>query len=241
MGVAEADMFVGIGSMAWMFRMSAEKQEGAEPEPTAEVAVSHASEDTSAAEKEGARTTTRLPTPPAESEIEAHLWEKYPVSRKETLLGRKKKEPRSSLKEAEEGRGQACSIKRSVTITRKLQEPGQALPGQFPAFFAEHAGVDTPPGSPTRIFAQAGTQDMPSVEESLTAGKADPTLEYSSLLIAKPLPFKFNMQIRDRKKAEYVAREWMNLKMDGELTDSKCYWEGGNQGNATYGWGEVHK
>jgi len=88
---------------------------------------------------------------------------------------------------------------------------------------------------------------MPAVDNMFNsaidekASKPDPTLEYSSLLIAKPLPFKFNMKIRNKKKAEHVAREWMFYKMDGEFEDSKCYWEGGNAGNKQYGWGEVHK
>jgi len=231
-GVAEADLFVGIGSMAWMFKMSAD---GAE-----EIVTNEVNQETAAGTgKEGHRD---VHTPPPEAEIEAHLSEKFPIARKGTLLGKpaNKLDSKKATSPSELSSG---GIKRAKTVTHRLRAPGYTLPGQFPAFFAEHVGLDTPPSSPTRIFAQAGTEDMPSVNDAIKTetDKADPTLEYSSLLIAKPLPFKFNMQIRDRQKAEYIAREWMNLKMEGELANSRCYWEGGNKGNATYGWGEVHK
>lgn len=237
MGVAEADLFVGIGAMAWMFTMSAEGNvdvvKSADP-----VAVPSANVPTVEIIDMGCDIQSGLQTPPSESDIEAMLvTEKFPMSRKMTLLG-KPKSPRTTLQVSSTG------LKRAKTVSHKLRVPGQALPGQFPAFFEEHTGPDTPPSSPKRIFAQAGTEDMPSVNDAITKGepdKADPTLEYSSLLIAKPLPFKFNLQIRDRKKAEFVAREWLNMMMDGELADSRCYWEGGNAGNAAYGWGEVHK
>lgn len=237
MGVAEADLFVGIGSMAWMFKMSGE---GVEEQKPALKSPKEQAIDEASWMKRGVK--SGLQTPPSESEIDDHLSEKFPMSRKGTLMGRpsKKKIPEVAAAVKSTGGG----IKRNKTISHRLRIPGEALPGQFPAFFAERTGPDTPPGSPTRIFAQAGTEDMPSVNDAVTKAepkKEDPTLEYSSLLIAKPLPFKFNMQIRDGKKAEYVAREWMNLKMDGELADSRCYWEGGNAGNNMFGWGEVHK
>ncbi|KAL1306467.1 hypothetical protein AAFC00_005165 [Neodothiora populina] len=228
MGVVDADLFVGIGAMAWMFKMSADGQVEQSATPTSEVpAVS-----INGVPNDDVASTS-------EKDLEAlFVSEKSPMSRKRTLLGRKKK-PSANLLQTPE-----CNIRRTRTISHKLRIPGQALPGQFPAFFAEDTRPDADPGSPKRIFAQAGTEDMPSVKDAITKDephKADPTLEYSSLLIAKPLPFKFNLQIRDRKKAEHVAREWLNLMMDGELVDSRCYWEGGNSGNAEFGWGEVHK
>ena len=239
MGVAEADLFVGIGSMAWMFSMSADGPEVRAQEPTPVPAPIVATEELEKMDLDAGRPSAP-PSPPPESEIEAHLREKFPMSRKDTLLGKGTKQPsdtsaQDTLKVASGG------IKRARTVTHRLRAAGFRLPGQFPAFFEDHAGPHTPPASPKRIFAQAGTEDMPSVNDAVEAEKADPTLEYSSLLIAKPLPFKFNMQIRDRKKAEFVAREWMNLKMEGELVDSRCYWQGGNSGNAEHGWGVVHK
>lgn len=226
MGVAEADLFVGIGSMAWMFSMGASE--------SSEVTLNEDFLHDPPADPGAERThhQTGLQTPPSESEVELHLTsEKITVAEKTTF----------SVEKLE------CSLSRAKTVTHKLRLPGQTLPGQFPAFFEHHNGLSTPPDSPKRRLAMAGTPDMPSVDvmfakESASedpSDKADPTLEYSSLLIAKPLPFKFNLQLRDKKKAEYVAREWLYSKMNGEFAESKCYWEGGNKGNKTYGWGEV--
>ena len=64
-------------------------------------------------------------------------------------------------------------------------------------------------------------------------------MDFSTLLIAKPKPFKFNLKIRDQEKADRVARQWLELKMDGEFEDSRVYWKNGNKGDQQHGWGEV--
>ncbi|KAH0295725.1 cytochrome P450, partial [Aureobasidium melanogenum] len=237
MGVAEADLFVGIGSLAWMFSLSASDAQTEEaarlPQEPAPSSLPVHKED-----ELPVTTPTGIQTPPSETEIEEELDEHFSEKMLPTdtcRLSRKKtvKMPKG--------------LSRAKTVTYKLRLPGSSLPGQFPAFFEQHTGPDTPPSSPKARTAMAGTSDMPAVNNMFNsapdekASKPDPTLEYSSLLIAKPLPFKFNMKIRDKKKAEHVAREWMFYKMDGEFEDSKCYWEGGNAGNKQYGWGEVHK
>jgi cytochrome P450 len=243
MGVAEADLFVGIGSLAWMFSLSASDTE---PEKAAEVTKEsipsslpiHKTPEKPAPMEKG------METPPSETEIEELLDEHFSEKMLPTdkcKISRQKTVKRPKNLEFANG------LNRARTVTYKLRLPGSTLPGQFPAFFEQHTGPSTPPSSPKSRTAMAGTSDMPAVDNMFNAAadekasKPDPTLEYSSLLIAKPLPFKFNMKIRDKKKAEYVAREWMFHKMDGEFGDSKCYWEGGNAGNKQYGWGEVHK
>ncbi|KAG9842822.1 cytochrome P450, partial [Aureobasidium melanogenum] len=237
MGVAEADLFVGIGSLAWMFALSAsdaQTEEAAQlpQEPAPSSLPVHKEDDVPVT------TPTGIQTPPSETEIEEELDEHFSEKMLPTdtsRLSRKKTVKRPK------------GLSRAKTVTYRLRLPGSSLPGQFPAFFEQHTGPDTPPSSPKARTAMAGTSDMPAVNNMFNsasdekASKPDPTLEYSSLLIAKPLPFKFNMKIRDKKKAEHVAREWMFYKMDGEFEDSKCYWEGGNAGNKQYGWGEVHK
>lgn len=61
-------------------------------------------------------------------------------------------------------------------------------------------------------------------KKSDTANTAnDPTMDFSTLLIAKPNPFKFNLRIRDQDKADRIARRWMELKMDGEFEDSASF------------------
>ena len=69
--------------------------------------------------------------------------------------------------------------------------------------------------------------------------ETDHTLEYSSLLIAKPLPFAFDLCIRDQKRAEHVAKRWVELRMKGEFEDARCFWKGGNAGDKEKGWGKV--
>lgn len=243
MGVAEADLFVGIGSLAWMFTFSA-----SEPETPRSAQLPKESVPSSLPVHEDINRSlpSGMHTPPSETDIEEQL--DYHFSEKmlptdTTRLSRKKtvKKPKKL------DNGNSGGLSRAKTVTYKMRLPGSTLPGQFPAFFEQHTGPDTPPSSPKARTAMAGTTDMPAVDnmfktsETTESSKTDPTLEYSSLLIAKPLPFKFNMKIRDKKKAEYVAREWMYYKMDGEFEDSRCYWEGGNNGDKMYGWGEVNK
>lgn len=67
----------------------------------------------------------------------------------------------------------------------------------------------------------------------------DPTLEYSSLLIAKPLPFRMDLRVRNQSRADHVARQWNKLTTEGEFQDEKCFWRGGNAGDNQYGWGKV--
>jgi hypothetical protein len=221
MGVAEADLFVGIGSLAWMFSLSASDTESEkaaelpkEPVPSS-LPIKKQSEEPP--------TPTGMDTPPSETDIEDLLDEHFSEKMLPTdkcKISRQKTVKRPKNLEFAKG------LSRAKTVTYKLRLPGSTLPGQFPAFFEQHTGPDTPPSSPKARTAMAGTSDMPAVDNMFNsaadeeASKPDPTLEYSSLLIAKPLPFKFNMKIRDKKKAEYI---------------------GGNAGNKQYGWGEVHK
>ncbi|RMY60474.1 hypothetical protein D0864_13083 [Hortaea werneckii] len=67
----------------------------------------------------------------------------------------------------------------------------------------------------------------------------DPTMDFSTLLIAKPLPFKFDLRIRNQGRAEHVQKKWLSLKMQGNFEEAKCYWGKTHAGNAEYGWGET--
>lgn len=67
----------------------------------------------------------------------------------------------------------------------------------------------------------------------------DPTMHFSNLLIAKPLPFRFNMKIRSRERAEQVSRRWIDLVMQGEFAKERTYWKNGTDGDKQHGWGDV--
>jgi hypothetical protein len=53
--------------------------------------------------------------------------------------------------------------------------------------------------------------------------EADPTLDFSILLIAKPSPFKFCMTVRDEKKAQIIRELFSEQKAKGEFVPAKDY------------------
>lgn len=67
----------------------------------------------------------------------------------------------------------------------------------------------------------------------------EPTLDFSTLLIAKPLPFKFELTPRDGERAASVRRLFEEGRERGEYSASREYW-GENQGKGkSCGWGKV--
>jgi hypothetical protein len=68
---------------------------------------------------------------------------------------------------------------------------------------------------------------------------ADPTLDFSILLIAKPIPFKFDLRPRDTKRANKIRDLFGEGVERGEYTNSREYW-GPNQGrDKPLGWSKV--
>jgi hypothetical protein len=68
---------------------------------------------------------------------------------------------------------------------------------------------------------------------------SDPTLDYSILLIAKPIPFKFNLQARDTARATKIRNLFNEGVERGEYTANRDYW-GPNQGrDKPLGWSKV--
>lgn len=214
MGVTEADLFVGIGSIAWLFSMQAATDE-VEAEDAAERSTKRN------AERPATGLPTGLHTPPDEKEVELELNEK--------------------ALSALEGK-----------LTNHSNDSGISIPGHFPIHSDVDSGLATPPPSPSKITGKAsklaGRPEMPRVKSmfaspptspSAPSETSDPTMNFSSLLIAKPMPFKFTLQIRDQVRAEKVARDWMDLKMEGEFADSRVFWQGGNHGNQQFGWSKV--
>ena len=63
----------------------------------------------------------------------------------------------------------------------------------------------------------------------------DPTLRFSHLLIAKPLPFEFNLQVRNQSRAELVQRDFKTKLEIGEFPEERKYWEN----EKYFGWGKV--
>lgn len=231
MGVTEADLFVGIGNMAWMFSMHAETEEVEDEAEADEAHTKHVAEQKSLQTRHVA---SRPDTPPNEELI-----------------------------------AQELSQKGDAANTHHKNDSGISLPGEYPenADSAENGVQGKPsklagtpglpsvgsmfeaPPSPAETTASFDSElekhttkaaaHNPSAKADTFPNTIDPTLEFSTLLIAKPRPFKFNLKIRDQDKADRIARRWMELKMDGEFGDSRVYWKGGNHGDEEYGWGEV--
>ncbi|KAJ4293069.1 hypothetical protein N0V90_008351 [Kalmusia sp. IMI 367209] len=67
----------------------------------------------------------------------------------------------------------------------------------------------------------------------------DPTLDFSTLLIAKPLPFHLELQPRDGERAASVRELFRQGSEKGEYNESREFW-GENQGKGKLcGWGKV--
>lgn len=72
-----------------------------------------------------------------------------------------------------------------------------------------------------------------------TQKPADPTLDYSILLIAKPLPFKFDMAPRDEERACRIRQLYAEEVQKGQFAKAREYW-GANQGRGeSMGWSKV--
>jgi hypothetical protein len=110
-----------------------------------------------------------------------------------------------------------------------------------------NAGVE--PKSPTKEdillskFTYPGSASTLDEKSTKTAEEKtatiDPTLDFTTLLIAKPLPFKFDLTVRDSERAR-KARGFFQESFDqGAYKESRKYW-GENQGkDKPLGWGKV--
>lgn len=230
MGVTEADLFVGLGSMAWMFAMHADTEDVEEEAEANETFTKHVAEQKSL---QAQGNVVRPNTPPSEESISQQLDGK-------SLDGNMHQKSDS-----------AVSLTSFMPKRRDFQNTD--MPGN-PSKLAGRPGLPSVssmfacPPSPTvsersfdaglKSHTKQRTHD-PSNKADTNIGTNDPTMDFSTLLIAKPKPFKFNLKIRDQDRADRVARKWMELKMDGEFEDSRVYWKNGNKGDQQHGWGEV--
>lgn len=93
------------------------------------------------------------------------------------------------------------------------------------------------PGS----FPATEEDNTPAVHVKLPEKKTelDPTLDFSTLLIAKPLPFKFDLFPRDAERASKVRGLYSEGVDNGDYKPTREFW-GENQGvGKPLGWGVV--
>ncbi|KAK4555007.1 hypothetical protein LTR86_007773 [Recurvomyces mirabilis] len=267
MGVTEADLFVGLGSVAWLFSMGKD-----EPEPEVVLEPEIGPEIVQQPAPYQAQAKERLPglSPPVSPVTETHSHHRVLSSEQlffeqnaerikrrswrssEVSFACSQGEEESSTISSDGGSdlGDADPIKTALSrLTLNRNDSAISIPGEFPVLPIEVA-PPTPPAtplehksrqpSPARSRPQASTSASTSTIDK-GMDKEDPTMNFSTLLIAKPLPFKFNLQIRNKERARVVARKWAELKVEGEFEDARIYWGDGKStaGNKEFGWGEV--
>lgn len=236
MGVTEADLFVGIGSMAWMFSMHSETEDvEAEAEADKVDALKHAEQKVLRSMHQEISRSSGLTTPPSEDMGHSQLTNNNfdTMSRRLSVRTKRSAIPGNfPTQDTNEDRG--------ITGRASKLAGNPSLPSVNSMF----ATAPPTPGTQSRDPMEKpsdnkSTKKTHNPSKSADQGEADPTMDYSTLLIAKPKPFKFNLRLRNQEKGDRIARQWMELKMDGEFEDSRVYWEGGNRGNEQFGWGEV--
>lgn len=238
MGVTEADLFVGLGSVAWLFSMTKdepEEEEETAAEATPEMAVPEASEEVLAS---GERSFFELNA----ERIKRQSWSpRSPVSMTfPTDMPTPPPEDSSPTSESD-FMNRKATLK---SLTLHANDSAISIPGEYPPQ-PEDLGVpssSTP--SPPKIRKTSPAPLQPSTtppNKKPQPKNSDPTMNFSTLLIAKPMPFKFNLSIRSKARAELVASRWLDQKMQGEFEDARVFWGDGksHQGDAEYGWGEV--
>ncbi|KAL6712338.1 hypothetical protein ACN47E_000215 [Coniothyrium glycines] len=114
-----------------------------------------------------------------------------------------------------------------------------------------NAGVDTNKATmEDKILAKynypgtkAAKQEQPAYKPlewgDVTKKPEDPTMDYSILLIAKPIPFKFQLLPRDPQRASTVRDLYNQGAQNGDYSPQREYW-GPNQGrDKPLGWSKV--
>jgi hypothetical protein len=97
------------------------------------------------------------------------------------------------------------------------------------------------PGSFPILHDQQNTEvdEVSKNKKQEKTNKPDPTLDFSTLLIAKPLPFKFNLKPRDMDRAAKVRDLFNKGVENGDYTNSREFW-GEKQGKGKHlGWGKI--
>jgi len=290
MGVTEADLFVGLGSVAWLFSMAKPEPEPDVAEPEVEVEQHNADrdlavndipivqpeiDDTTANEGSGLAASELAFFEQNAERIKRSSWRHSGASLTFSAAGLGSPTP-SPLhspiattfnfglptpalgeQDGTDYKFDTSPLKRAVgRLTTLRNDSVISLPGEYPGLSADPEVEVCPP---TPILEQrseireslrnltAGTPSKPahlskpSRPTKPPADVDDPTMNFSTLLIAKPMPFEFNLQIRNKARAELVMKKWVEQRMQGEFEPSRVFWGGGKdtKGNAEFGWGEV--
>lgn len=254
MGVVDADLFVGLGSVAWLFSIHAEPGTAVTETATIEASIADymqqstsqysgssgrsASADSSSSD-DGVE-TMRVPLMTLSNDSAISIPGEYPKEEQEetidAVIHRARPARNHASREDLVGLKNIAETAASILPTTLFSsEPEEVLFGPIEAAEPTSELPFTIPGA----FDFPQREAKPNkLEKPITVPpsyKDDPTMNFSALLIAKPLPFKFQLRIRNRDRANYVARQWVEKEMEGQFSDSRVYWENGTAGNAQCG------
>lgn len=191
MGVTEADLFVGLGSMAWMFAMHADTEDVEQEAESEEAFTKHVAEQKSL---QAQGDTIRPHTPPNEESISQQLDGK---NRDGNI--HHKNDSAINLTSFMPKKGDAQNQNMPGNPSKLAGRPG------LPSVNSMFACPPSPASSNRGFDAELGnhikqTTHNPSSKADTNTGTSDPTMDFSTLLIAKPKSFKFNLKIRDQQR-----------------------------------------
>ena len=178
--VADEDLLIGIGSIAWLFNIYRTPDQNGSPPSVPDVVTD----------------------PEKVENASIGINEKASISSEELNMGVKSKE----------------STMEDMILSK------YSYPGSFPTLSDEQ---------------EKETGKEPKKDDKRTAKTIDPTLDFTTLLIAKPVPFKFQLWPRDSERATKVRNLFNKGLENGDYSKSREFW-GENQGkDQPLGWGKV--
>lgn len=109
-------------------------------------------------------------------------------------------------------------------------------PGSFPIVSERPKAVAVKIRTSQGVGTKAQVEEKPKPTKTETI---DPTLDFTTLLIAKPLPFEFDLTPRDKRRESIVRHIYAEGVAHGNYRENREYW-GPNQGrDQPLGWGKV--
>lgn len=200
-GVADEDLFIGLGALAWLFDIK-KNPETASP-PSSPIGTAYSNEKASISTEElstGVHTdadrndsvicTPNAPHDPADSVVQTSTQYAAAAAAHETHP----------------------LLPTSPVVTEKA-------PGAWPIKKAD------------AVAHEKWEQEQQQPVEKSTKKKIDPTLDYTHLLIAKPKPFEFSLKVREGMghRKELVEELFAEKRREGEFPDGKKYWDGSGE------------
>jgi hypothetical protein len=102
-----------------------------------------------------------------------------------------------------------------------------------------YPGTEPANSAPLKKSKPAEPTYQPLEWGDITKKPEDPTLDFSILLIAKPIPFKFDLKPRDTVRMDTVRELFEEGVANGDYPETREYW-GPNQGRSMpLGWSKV--